>query len=183
MTLLIQTERLVLRRFTNDDVPDILAFMSHPSVARIVREIEATEAGVRKYIELQNANELFEQDVWFGLAVVRKADGRVMGLVSLVCKDHQQGQCGWALGIDYRAQGYATEAARGLLAFGFDTLSLHRISADTTSTNPASWRLMERLGMRREANLIEAEFRDGEWIDYDIYAILADEWEKLNQCG
>ena len=41
------------------------------------------------YIEQQNANDLFEQDVWFGLAVVRKADGRVMGLVSLVCKDHR----------------------------------------------------------------------------------------------
>ena len=40
---------------------------------------------------------------------------------------------------------------------------------------------MERLGMRREANLIEAEFRDGEWLDYYIYAIVADEWEKLTQ--
>ncbi|MCJ7657521.1 MAG: GNAT family N-acetyltransferase [Anaerolineales bacterium] len=52
MTLPIRTERLVLRRSTLDDVPDILAFMSHPSVARIVREIEPTEAGVRKSIEM-----------------------------------------------------------------------------------------------------------------------------------
>lgn len=181
MTLQIRTERLVLRRFTFDDKQDILAFMSHSSVARIVREIEATESGVRKYIELQNAHEPFEQEIWFGLAISRKADDRVMGLITLVCKDHQQGQTGWALGIDYRGHGYATEAARGLLAYGFETLGLHRISADTTSANPASWRLMERLGMRREAHLREAEFRDGEWVDYYIYAILADEWQNVEK--
>lgn len=90
MTLPILTERLVLRRFTLDDVSDILAFMSHPSVARIVREIEATEPGVRNYRELQNSHDPFEQDSWFGLAISRKADGRVMGLISLVCKDHRQ---------------------------------------------------------------------------------------------
>ena len=176
MTLPILTDRLVLRRFTSDDVPDILTFISRPSVARIVREIEATESGVRKYIEMQNSIEPFEQDQWCGLAVARKEVGRVMGLVSLVCKDHRQGQCGWALGIEYRGQGYATEVASGLISYGFAVLGLHRISADTTSTNPASWRVMERLGMRREAHLKEAEYRDGEWIDYFIYGILADEW-------
>jgi RimJ/RimL family protein N-acetyltransferase len=62
------------------------------------------------------------------------------------------------------------------MAYGFTSLGLHRISADTTSPNVASWRLMERLGMRREAHLREAEFRDGEWIDYFIYAILVHEW-------
>ena len=181
MTLPIRTERLVLRRFTFDDVQEVLAFLSHPSVARIVREIEATEAGVRKYIELQNSHEPFEQNIWIGLALSRKVDDRVMGLVSLVCKDHRQGQCGWSLGIEYRGQGYATEAARGLFSYGFMVLGLHRISADTTSANPASWRLMERLGMRREAHLREAEFRDGEWIDYFIYGILADEWQNMDK--
>ena len=178
MGLPIHIERLILRRFTLEDVPDILAFLSHPSVARIVREIEATEAGVKKYIETQNAHEPFEQDIWFSLAVALRDVDRVMGLVSLVSKVHRQGQCGWALGVEYRGQGYATEAASCLLSYGFETLGLHRISADTTSANPASWKLMERLGMRREANLREAEFREGEWIDYYIYGILADEWEN-----
>lgn len=90
MGLPIHTERLILRRFTLEDVPDILAFLSHPSVARIVREIEATEAGVKKYIETQNAHEPFEQDIWFSLAVALSDVDRVMGLVSLVSKVHRQ---------------------------------------------------------------------------------------------
>ena len=74
MTLPKRTERLVLRRSTLDDVPDILAFMSQPSVARIVREIEPTEAGVRKSIEMQNACEPFEQNIWFSLAVTQSLE-------------------------------------------------------------------------------------------------------------
>jgi hypothetical protein len=90
---------------------------------------------VKKYIETHNAHEPFEQDIWFSLPVVQKGDGRVMGLVSLVCKDHRQGPCGWALGVEYRGQGYATEAASGLLSYGFGTLGLHRISATLSGNN------------------------------------------------
>jgi RimJ/RimL family protein N-acetyltransferase len=55
---------------------------------------------------------------------------------------------------------------------------MHRISADTTSANPDSWKVMERLGMRCEAQLREAEFRDGYWIDYYIFGVLAAEWKQ-----
>jgi len=57
-----------------DEVPDILAFMSQPSVARIGREIEATESGVRKSIEMENACEPFEQNIWFSLAVTQSLE-------------------------------------------------------------------------------------------------------------
>jgi len=63
----IATERLILRRFTYDDVQSILDFVSHPSVARIVTEIEATESGVEKYIDMQNSYRLFEKDKCFAI--------------------------------------------------------------------------------------------------------------------
>jgi RimJ/RimL family protein N-acetyltransferase len=178
MTLPIRTERLVLRRFTQDDVPDIIAFVSHPSVARATPEIEPTESAVTKYVERQNAYQPFELGKCFDLALQRKKDGRVIGLLSLVCKEHRQGEIGWALGVDYRGQGYATEAAKALMTYGFASLGLHRIYATTSSANPGSWRVMERLGMRREAHLREAECRDGEWLDILIYGILAAEWQS-----
>jgi RimJ/RimL family protein N-acetyltransferase len=176
MSVPIITERLILRKFTYDDVQDILDFISHPSVSRIVTEIEATETGVKKYIDLRNSYGLFEKDKCFDLAIVRKANGRVMGLVTLIRKNHMQGQIGWALGIDYRGKGYATEAAEALIGYGFKILGLHRIYADTTDANSASWRVMERLGMRREACLKEAEYRDGKWLDFLTYGVLASEW-------
>jgi RimJ/RimL family protein N-acetyltransferase len=63
-----------------------------------------------------------------------------------------------------------------LIGYGFDILNLHRIYADTTNENTASWRVMERLGMRKEALLKESEFRDGKWLDSLTYGILKSEW-------
>ena len=93
-------------------------------------------------------------------------------------QDHKQGLIGWALGVDYRGNGYATEGARALIVYGFSELDLHRIYAKTSHVNIASWKVMERVGMRKEALLREAEFRDGHWIDVLIYAMLADEWQS-----
>jgi RimJ/RimL family protein N-acetyltransferase len=179
MTLPIYTERLILRRFTYIDIPDIIEIVSHPSVARITRNIEANEIKVRKFIAEQNSYQAFEVDKYFHLAVERAEDGKVMGILSLLCGDHAQGEIGWSLGIEHRGNGYAVEGARALMRYGFSVLKLHRIQAKTTSINSASWKVMERVGMRKEAQLQEAEYRDGEWIDGLIYANLADEF--LNQ--
>jgi RimJ/RimL family protein N-acetyltransferase len=62
------------------------------------------------------------------------------------------------------------------MGYGFTSLGLHRIQAGTGAQNVDSWRVMERLGMRREAWLREAERQDGVWQDVVIYAALADEW-------
>jgi ribosomal-protein-alanine N-acetyltransferase len=184
MTLPIVTERLVLRRYTHDDIPDVLGFASQPSVARVTSEnIQATEEGIRKYIDLQNSYQPFEKDKVFDLAVERKEDGKVIGLLGLICRDHGQGEIGWALGVEHRGQGYATEAARALMDYGFSSLGLHRIHADTSSDNLASWRIMERLGMRREALLRDSVYEDGQWLDRYIYGMLADEWRDTGASG
>jgi RimJ/RimL family protein N-acetyltransferase len=81
MTLPITTERLFLRRFTYDDVPDLLECVSDPSFARATPEMDATEAGVRAYIDMQNAYQLFERDKRFELAIERKMDGKWMDVL------------------------------------------------------------------------------------------------------
>ena len=79
VTLPRRTDRLVLRRYTYDDVKDILEFVSQPSVARSTTGIEATEAGLVKYIDLQNSYQPFEQDKCFDLwdSCLRMAEWRV----------------------------------------------------------------------------------------------------------
>ncbi len=177
MTLPIVTERLVLRRFTHADIPDVLRFVSHPSVATVTStRIPATEEGVRRYIDLQNTYQPFEEDRVFELAIERKEDGRVIGFVGMIVQEYGQGEVGWVLGVDDRGQGYATEAARALIDYGFHSLGLHRIHADTSTSNRASWRMMERLGMRREGLLRGAVYENGAWVDRYIYGLLADEW-------
>ena len=177
MTLPIKTERLLLRRFADRDAGDVVHFLSHPSVSRATPEIKATEAGVQEYIEMQNAFSPFEQDKCFDLAIERTADGKVIGLLTLIAREHNQGELGYALGIDFRGRGYATEAAGALVDYAFRELKLHRIQATTSSANPESYRVMERLGMRREGQMREATLRDGAWHDALIYGILAREWQ------
>ena len=177
MSLPIMTERLVLRRFTMDDVPALLGLVREPSVARVMLGIEPTEASVRDYLARQTSYQPFEQDRCFDLALERKRQCQVIGLLSLVRREHEKGEIGWALGTAHRGQGYVTEGARALMAYGFATLGLHRIYATTSDVNTGSWRVMERLGMRREGQLREAELRDGEWIDVLIYGLLDREWQ------
>ena len=74
-------------------------------------------------------------------------------------------------------KGYATEAARALVAFAFEDLKLHRVWADADPRNPPSMRVMERLGMRKEAHHVENVCIRDEWCDSVIYAMLRREWE------
>ena len=175
VSLPIITQRLVLRRFTHDDASDLLELVSHPSFARAVPEMEPTESGIHRYIEQQLSYQPFERDKVFDLAVVCKPDGKVIGLLTLV-RQEQVGAIGWALGEEFRGHGYAAESAGALLDYAFASLGLHRIEAETGCHNEPSWRLMERLGMRREAHLLEAIAGDGRRLDSYVYALLAGEW-------
>jgi RimJ/RimL family protein N-acetyltransferase len=160
----------------HQDVGDLKEIVSHPSVARITTAIGTSESSVRSYIDQQISLPPFEKGKYVDLLIERKEDRKVIGLVGLMCEDHQQGLMGWALGVDHRGKGYATEAARALIQFAFSELDLHRIYAQTSLVNTASWKVMEHIGMRKEAHFREAELRDGKWIDTLIYAILFDEW-------
>ena len=87
-------------------------------------------------------------------------------------QQHQRGEIGYVFNPAYHGRGLATEAAGALLRLGFEGLNLHRIVARCDARNGASARVMERLGMRREAHLVQNEFFKGEWADELIYAIL-----------
>jgi RimJ/RimL family protein N-acetyltransferase len=176
MTLPIETDRLLLRRFTLNDIDDIVELVSHSSVARVGAKIKASAAEVEKHIELQNSLQLFELNKCFDLGIELKGENKIIGFVGLIRKNHKQGEVGWALNIGYRGEGYAAEAAKALVSYGFEKLGLHRVWADTSIMNVPSWKVMERLGMRREGHYRESEFQDGQWIDIVVYAILADDW-------
>jgi RimJ/RimL family protein N-acetyltransferase len=145
-------------------------------VAQVGNKIKASAAEVKKHIELQNSLQPFELNKCFDLGIELKEENKIIGFVGLIRKNHKQGEVGWALSIKYRGKGYASEAARALISYGFEKLGLHRIFADTSNINAASVKVMERIGMRCEGHYRESEFQDGQWIDVLVYAILADEW-------
>lgn len=88
-----------------------------------------------------------------------------------------QAELGWCLSPDHAGHGYATEAVAELIRICFHDLGLRRVTANCFAVNEASWRLMERVGMRREVHTIrESLHRSGVWHDGFGYALLADEW-------
>ena len=181
MNLPIETERLRIRRFEDRDVADILEYSSNADfwLARNLDWPVSTE-GVKKYWEAQKDVDPSTYPPWFSLVVELKSERRVIGHVGIgftKAEGHRQGMIGWLLGRKYQRQGLATEAVRALVTTAFDQLQLHRIFARTGRDNERSWRLMERLGMRREAHFRESHEVRGEWRDEFIYAILADEWK------
>lgn len=180
MTLPLHTDRLIIRRFSIGDIDNILDFTTHPSVSREIANMPHHDRSkMPTYIESQNRLSLFEARTCVDLAVELKETGRVIGLLSLVSDGHRQGEIGWGFGIDYRGRGLATEAARRLMTYAFHDCGYHRLFAGTIITNERSWRLMERLGMRKEAHFVQAhvpETPGGTWVDTVRYAILADEW-------
>jgi len=177
LSVSINSKRLLLRRFTQADILDLLEFVAHPSVANEVEQMGTTRAKIRAYIEMQNSFKPFEPHKVFDLGIERKEDGKLIGIVTTIVKQHRKAEIGYALGIRYRGQGYVTEAAKALIDYGFSDLKLHRVQAISSSGNPASFRVMERLGMKLEGRLREANIRNGEWCDLLYYGLLENEWE------
>ncbi len=112
------------------------------------------------------------------MAVARKHTAEVVGDIVLqwTSRPHLQGEIGFAFHPDHHGHGYATEATTVLLRLAFEELGLHRVYGRAEPRNTASARVMEKLGMRREAHLVENEFVKGEWQGEVIYAILDREW-------
>lgn len=91
----------------------------------------------------------------------------------------RQAELGWVVAPEHTGRGYATEAAQALLGICFDDLALHRATALCFADNEASWRLMERIGMRRESHWVgDSLHRTRGWLDGLGYAVLADEWRS-----
>lgn len=168
----LETERLTLRRIRAADALAIHAYMSDPEVTRWLVPGLLDEAGAQAFAE-ENAGRRPRN-----LAVVERASGELVGHMAyhpwFVARTHE---VGWVIGRPHQGRGYATEAARALLRHAFETLGCHRVLATCQPENPASWRVMEKLGMRREAHFHKVLPRDaGAWWDEYVYALLAEEY-------
>ena len=172
----LQTARLLLRPFNRGDVDAVFAYRSRGDVSRYLSDLPMNHDECTEAVRARTSQIAFmaEGDK-IVLAVERAADGLLIGEVSFIWRSVADGQAeiGYVLDPAYHGQGYATEAGNALLQFGFGTVGLHRIYARCDARNDASWHVMERLGMRREAHFREHVQAKGHWYEELIYAVLA----------
>jgi RimJ/RimL family protein N-acetyltransferase len=175
----VHTERLLLRPFAPTDFDALLAIQSRADVARYLYWDPRTSAEVRETlaVKIRNTAIVAEGDN-LSLAAQLRSTGELIGDCNLhwTSAEHRQGEIGFVFHPDQHGHGYATEAAASLLALAFDDLGLHRVVGRLEARNGASARVLERLGMRKEAHLVENEHVKGEWQSEVVYALLEREW-------
>ncbi len=180
-TLVFETERLFVREFTSEDAPAVFAYAGDMENCAFMSWAPESYEDVCSFINHRLATQIESPRRVYDLAVCLKTSGELIGSVGLyIDNEGSQAELGWIFNKRFWHCGYATEAARGFMRLGFLALDLHRIYAKCDDKNTASYRVMERLGMRREAHFIK-DIRTKvmgreEWRSTYLYAMLQKEY-------
>jgi RimJ/RimL family protein N-acetyltransferase len=177
----VETERLLLRPFTPADFASLYAYQSRPDVTRYLLWDARTEDQVREALDTKiRATSIVSEGDFLALAAESKETGAVVGdfTLGLFSREHAGGELGYIIHPDHQGRGYATEGGRAVLSIAFEELGLHRMIGRLEPRNVASARVLEKLGMRREAHFVENEYLKGEWQSEAVYAILDREWRE-----
>lgn len=178
----VRTDRLTLRRAVPEDAEATWEWRRLPEVGEwITRAPSDLETYEAQFLDAERLASLLIVELDgapIGDLMVRIEDGWAQAEVA----DRGRGvqaELGWTMHPGFHGKGYATEAVRGAIDLCFSQLGLRRVHAGCFSANEPSWRLMERLGMRREEDSRKTGLhRSGEWMDGMSYALLAEEWAR-----
>lgn len=176
----VRTPRLLLRPAVLEDLEATWRIRRLESVSRwLTRAPQSLEEHRRQFTEAAS----------LAKSLVIELDGEVIGDLMVAIGDAWsqaevaeqargvEADLGWVLHPDFGGRGLATEAVQAVLRICFEDLGLRRVTAECFAANEASWRLMERAGMRREVHTVrESLHRSGQWLDGFGYALLASEW-------
>lgn len=179
----LETERLILRDFVEEDWRRTFEYESDPRYLRYYEWTERTPESVQEFIGWFLAHQTQDPRFKFQLAVTLKSNHLLIGScgVRMDKTDAVEADIGYELDPNYWNYGYATEAAHAIVDFGFSRFGVHRIWANCVADNVASAHVLEKLEMKLEGRLRENQFYKGRWWDTLIYAVLADEWQAHKQ--
>ena len=174
----LQTERLTLRPYALSDIPTLVPLIGAREVAATTLRIPHpyTEAYARDFIAI--AQEDLSNGKCLRLAIILRQRDMLCGGVGLIIESaHRRAELGYWIGVPYWGNGYATEAARAVVKYGFETLGLHRIFASYFSHNSASASVLTKIGMRHEGCQRAHILKWGDFLDLEMYGMLASDLE------
>jgi len=169
---LIETPRLQLRPWSEEDIPELVPLIG-------AREVAATTLRIPHPYEEKHARDFLASIVKekeLRLSIRQRSDGRLCGGVGLHPETpHQHAELGYWIGVPYWGNGYATEAAKAVVQYGFEQLKLNRIFAHHFKHNPASGKVLRKLGMKYEGCMRQHVLKWGQFVDLELYSILREE--------
>lgn len=177
----LATARLRLRPFMVADAADVMRLAGERAIADTTLNIPHPYKEGMAEEWIGKHQDVFDGDQGVTFAIARKLDGDLVGAISLMgmSKGHQA-ELGYWIGKPYWNQGYCTEAGRALLRYAFADLALVHVHACHITRNPASGRVMQKLGMRHEGCRRQHVRRWDKTEDLEVYGILKQEWESAS---
>jgi [ribosomal protein S5]-alanine N-acetyltransferase len=173
----LETNRLLLRKLSVDDAEDIFEYASDPDVNTFMPwDIHKSIDDTREFLEKSEENSETTGDIDWGIEL--KNEKILVGGIT-VRKWNDANRCGdigYVLSKRYWNKGIATEALRTVILFGFEKLCLNRIEAHCDENNIASYKVMEKAGMKYEGTLREKVFVKNKFVNMKVYSILKDEY-------
>jgi RimJ/RimL family protein N-acetyltransferase len=173
----LQTARLLLRSFESDDIPALMRLAGAREIAATTVHIPHpyTDNDARSF--LAKAAEDFQAGLSVAFAISLPAGRELCGAVGLHLSDaHQHAELGYWIGVPFWGRGFATEAGRAVVEFGFQTLRLRRIHAHHFVGNKASGRVLEKIGMTHEGRSRQHVMKSGRFVDLENFGVLAEEF-------
>jgi len=181
--VILETSRLLLREFDESDWERVLAYQSDPLYLPYYHWTERSEEHVKAFVQMFLDSQKERPRTKFQLAITLQTNGLLIGNCGIRINNPllREANIGYELDSQFWGQGYATEAAQGILQLGFQELGMHRIWANTIAKNKGSANVLEKLGMRLEARELEKDYIKGQWVDSLTYAILDWEWHRKDE--
>lgn len=169
----LTTERLILRPFVQADAPMVQELAGEFAIADTTLEIPYPYENGMAESWIATHEKKFQLGELAIFAVVRKSDATLMGTISLeLFSRFRRAELGYWIGLPFWNQGYCTEAAQAVIEFGFTTLQLHKIVAHHLSRNPASGRVMQKIGMVREGTFRDHTIKWDRFESLDTYGVI-----------
>jgi ribosomal-protein-alanine N-acetyltransferase len=175
----LETRRLVLRPFTLLDAPAVKRLAGDRRVADTTLNIPHPYEDGMAEGWISGHQEAFERGDSMTWAIVRRQDEALIGAISLRFEEaHDRAEMGYWVGVPYWNKGYCTEAARAVAGYAFGQRGLNRLRATHLARNPASGRVMQKLGMTYEGTLRQQVKKRGVYEDLVCYGLLRAEWSQ-----
>ncbi|MFD1927489.1 GNAT family N-acetyltransferase [Sporosarcina siberiensis] len=178
----LETKRLLLRPFTSDDSGRIEELAGDYDVAKSTLNIPHPypKGSAIQFIESMLTAEKNNKIIMF--AITEQESQLLIGLINLnLAGPYKRGELAYWIGKQYWGRGYGTEATKAVLEYGFNHIKLNRIFAASFTSNPGSWRIMEKVGLKYEGTLKQHVARFGQFYDLTYYGLLKEEFAKENR--